>query len=269
MTVLDHPYSERDGSAFQAYENVTIEYRDSSHRYWLMHDDKREPATSVTTVLKILDKPALLPWAESCGAEGAAILAAQGELKDVHPSQAIDVVRMNGLGMAAKRDAGADRGTAVHQVLELWGREQRVPDLADFPAEVRGYVQGLCGWLLEARPKPLSVERFVGSVEHCYAGRLDMRATLDGRDVLVDLKTSPTGRTYAEAHLQVQAYRLADMECGSAEPDGMVIVGVGADGSWSQTECEASAGDWLAVLRCHRAMARVRSNVKLAAKAAA
>jgi hypothetical protein len=259
MTVFERPYTERDGSEFQAYGSVTVEYRDASHRYWLHTGGERVSAISVTSALKVLDKPALLAWAEACGAEGAARLAAQGELVNVDPSQAISVVRINGLGMEARRDAGADRGTAVHAVLELWGREQTVPDLGDFPGEVRGYVQGLCAWLLKARPKPSAVERFVGSVTHTYAGRLDMRAEIDGRDLIVDLKTNPKGRVFDEAHLQAAAYRLADVECGSPEPDGAIIVAVGEDGSFEQVECEAQAGDWLNVLATHRSMSRLRS----------
>lgn len=269
MSVYDKPYEVRDGSEFQEYPNLTVEYRDASHRYWIHHDGARVSAISVTSALKVLDKPMLLKWAEACGAEGAAWLASRGELEGVDPSQAIDIVRINGLGMEAKRDAGADRGTAVHSVLELWAREEAVPNLSDFPAEVRGYVQGLCGWLLAARPKVSGVERFVGSVEHCYAGRLDMRASLDGRDSVIDLKTSRNGRIYPEAHAQARAYALADVECGSPEPDRVVIVGVADDGSFSTAECEATAEDWLAILRCHRAMARLRSNVKATERAAA
>ncbi|MGH3609954.1 MAG: hypothetical protein ACRDRD_17985 [Pseudonocardiaceae bacterium] len=258
-TVYQRPYAERDGSEFQEYEGLTVEYRDASHRYWLHHGEGRVAAVSVTSVLKVLDKPALLAWAEACGAAGAAQLAAAGELDGVLPSEAIDRVRLHKLGMDAKRDAGADRGTAVHNVLELWAREHEVPDLADFPAEVRGYVQGLCAWLLATRPQPSSMERFVGSVTHTYAGRLDLRATLDGRDCIVDLKTNPRGRVYDEAHLQSRAYALADVECGSEPPEGIVIVAVGEHGGFEMVECEAEAGDWLNVLGTYRSLSRLRS----------
>lgn len=257
-TVYERAYSERDGSEFHEYENVTVEYRDKSHRYWLHHDGKREAAVSVTSALKVLDKPALLHWAENAGAEGAARLAAMGELEGVPPAEAGARVRLHKLGMDAKRDAGADRGTAVHRVLEFWAREQAVPDLADFPSDVRGYVQGLCAWLLATNPKPTGVERFVGSVRHTYAGRLDLRATLDGADTIVDLKTNPKGRVYDEAHLQAVAYAMADLECGSPTPDGIVVVAVGEDGTFEMVECEAESGDWLNVLGTYRSLARLR-----------
>ena len=103
------------------------------------------------------------------------------------------------------------------------------------------------------------MERFVGSVEHCYAGRLDLRADLDGRDTIVDLKTSSAARVYDEAHLQAMAYCLADVECGNPRPDGIVIVAVGSEGGYEMVECEAEAGDWLNVLAAQRSLARLRS----------
>jgi hypothetical protein len=258
-TVYERGYTERDGSEFEVYEHVTVEYRDASHRYWLHTEGSRAPAISVTSALKVLSKDALLKWAEAAGAEGAARLAALGELKHIPPSEAINLVRLHKLGMDAKRDAGADRGTAVHQVLEFWAREHTIPDLDDFPGEVRGYVQGLCSWLLLTQPKPLSVERFVGSITHNYAGRLDLRATLDGRDCLCDLKTNPKGRVYDEAHLQAIAYSVADQECGSPQPEGIVIVAVGEEGTFEMVECEAEPGDFLNVLATHRSLSRLRS----------
>lgn len=261
MSLLEQSYLERDGSEFQHYPEagISVEYRDASHRYWLHHEGKREPAVSVTSVLKVLDKPALLKWAEGCGAEGAALLAARGELNGIDPAEAVGIVRLHKLGMDAKRDAGADRGTAVHNVLELWARERTVPNLADFPGPVRGYVQGLCAWLLAANPQPSGIERFVGSVEHGYAGRLDLRAELDGRDCIVDLKTNPAGRAYDEAHLQARGYAVADVECGQPEPEGIVVVAVGENGTFEMVECEAEAGDWLNVLATYRSLCRLRS----------
>lgn len=269
MSVYSRPYDEREGSEFYKYPNVTVEYRDASHSYWLHHGETRERAVSVTSALKVLDKPALLPWAEAAGAEGALILERAGDLKGVHHTDAIDIVRLHKLGMDAKRDAGADRGTAVHRVLEFWAREQTVPDLGDFEADVRGYVQGLCSWLLTVHPEPTGIERCVGSIEWGYAGRMDLRANLGKRDCIVDLKTNPKGRVYDEAHLQARAYAMADVECGAEPPEGIVVVAVGSEGGFEMVECEAEAGDWLNVLGTYRSMARLRNARSARARAAA
>ena len=230
-----------------------------------MHDGIRRPVPSVTGILKVLDKPALLAWAEACGAEGAAFLAAQGELDGVDPAEAIYRVRMFKAGMDAKRDAGADRGLAVHTVQEMWMRDRTVPVLSSFPLEVRGFVKGYCSFLLEHNPQPSSIERVVGSREHGYAGRMDMRAVIGDRDVVVDLKTSAKARIYDEAHLQSRSYAMADVECGAPEPDGIVLVAVGADGSYEVTECQATAEDFLNVLATYQSLRRLRDARKKAA----
>ncbi|MCW2953239.1 MAG: hypothetical protein JWQ48_2409 [Conexibacter sp.] len=253
---------ERAGSVFTEYADFTVEYRDSSHRYWLINGDERAPAVSVTSALKVLDKPALVSWAEACGAEGAAKLAKLGQLDDVAPDRAIFQVRRHNLGCDAKRDEGAKRGTSTHAVLESYARDRSLPPISAFPVEQRGFYQGLARWLLVARPVPQYIERVVGSARHGYAGRLDMRATIDGRDVIVDLKTSARGIVYPEAHLQAAAYALADEECGAPPADGIVIVAVGVDGSFEAVEGEASSQDWLSVLATHRTLGALRTSMR-------
>ena len=259
MSVFERAYTERDGSEFEMYENVTVEYREASHRYWLHLDGGRFPVPSVTGILKVLDRPALARWIEDQATRGAVHAERLGELAGVHEDDWLTRVRSLDLGASAKREAGADRGTAVHRVLEFWAREQEVPNLSDFDASVRGYVQGLCAWLLAANPKPTSIERFVGSRQHMYAGRLDLRAVIDRNDTLIDLKTSKNGRAYPEAHIQAQAYATADIECGSPPPREILIVAVGEDGGFEQVTCEAEAGDWLNVLATYRSMVRLRN----------
>ncbi len=68
-SVFQRAYTERDGSEFYEYPNLTVEYRDASHRYWLHHGDARQAAVSVTSALKVLDKPNLRKWIEDRGAE--------------------------------------------------------------------------------------------------------------------------------------------------------------------------------------------------------
>ena len=125
MSALSRPYAERDGSEIQHYETFSVEYRDASHRYWIHVDGERNPAVSVTAVLGVLDKPALLSWAEACGAEGALILERRGELRNVDPKVAIDIVRINGLGKDAKRDARRESKLPHHKIRTYRNRSCR------------------------------------------------------------------------------------------------------------------------------------------------
>ncbi|HEY4452357.1 MAG TPA: PD-(D/E)XK nuclease family protein [Solirubrobacteraceae bacterium] len=257
---------------FTEYPAFTVEYMPNSHRYALIRGQERIPAISVTSALKVIDKPALLGWAERCGVEGALRLERAGSL--IYPDggrvaveDAISMVRQTGQGADARRDAGGERGNAIHEALRLYNELGDVPKLGDFDPEVRGYVQGLCRWLLASRPEPILVEQVVGSMTHGYAGRFDLLADIDGQKVLVDLKTA--ARTYVEQHLQIAAYMHALVECHGGEDsevyaDKGLILLVGADGTFAAHDCRADAKDFLAVLACNRAVARVRNALNAA-----
>jgi len=267
VSVYARPYNERDGSEIVEYDGFNVEYRDASHRYWIHIGDARYDVPSVTTALDVLGKPALLSWAEACGVEGALILERQGELKDVDPKSAIDYVRLHGVGKDRKRDAGADRGTAIHDALRAYVELGVVPSVDDYPAETRGYVQGLCAWLLNANPAPVLSEQIVGSPVHGFAGRLDLICELRHTDgfqgrTLVDLKTNPKASVYAEAHLQVSAYALCLPECGIDPPERTLIVGVGAEGQFKEVPGFAEREDFLPILKTAQIMRRLVSQVR-------
>lgn len=256
---------EREGSEFTRYPEYAVEYRDASHRYWLIRGQERIPAISVTSALKIIDKPQLVGWAERVGIEGLA-KAVLDDVLIVSPEQAVNLVRSNGWGADGLRDSGADRGTAIHEALRLYCEAGDVPKLGNFDPAVRGYVQGLCRWLLATRPEPILVERVVGSALHGYAGRFDLLADIDGRKVLIDLKTS--ARPYVEQHMQIAAYMHALDECegesGEHHADAGMILLVGLDGTFTAHDCCADPKHFLKVLACQRAVGQVRGALRTA-----
>jgi|HubBroStandDraft_6_1064221.scaffolds.fasta_scaffold01839_22 hypothetical protein len=265
---------EREGSEFTHYEGFSIEYRAASHRYWLIRGQERFAAVSVTSALKVIDKPQLISWAERVGCEGALRMERSGSL--VYPdgghvpiTEAIRMVRETGQGADGKKEAGANRGNALHDALRLYCELGSPPKIGDFDPEVRGYVQALCGWLVRDQPEPILIETIVGCPEHGFAGRFDLLATIDGRKVLADLKTS--ARPYLEQHLQLAAYLHALEECfpsdESVYADVAMLVLVGEDGSFTTHECRAEAKDFLNVLACHRSVGRIRNRLKSEASA--
>lgn len=252
------------GSEYTEYDGFAVEYRDASHRYWIVEGTDRRPAISVTRALKVLDKPALISWAERVGVEGALRLERSEGLTypdggSVPISEAIYVVRSTGNGADAKRDAGALRGTAIHDALRTYYELGTVPNVGDFPEEVRGYVQAVCLWLLKADPEPVEVERVIGSPTRNYAGRLDLIANIEGRKVLVDFKTNPAGRIYDEAHLQAAAYLHALPACGIGDVERAILVSFGEDGGFEELAGEADAEDFLSILDSCRRVSRLRS----------
>lgn len=270
----------KDGSVFESYDGFMVEYRDASHRYWLcepidqtkligvpdelvgLPSFERKPVVSVTSVLGIIDKPALRRWYGQKDAEATLDLERSGELAGIDIADAIALMRSKGLGAEAKREAGADRGTAVHDALQTFCEDGTVPGLGDFPDATRGYVQGLCAWLLDAEPEPELVEQIVGSPSLGIAGRFDLIAALGTERWLIDLKTSANAGKYPESHAQLEGYKLCFPECGIKPVDKGLIVVVYENGGYEAVPSKGEPQDFLDILACHKALGRLRGRLK-------
>ncbi len=249
----------------QDYEGFRVEYSDAAHRYWLLTDEDRKPAISVTSALAILDKPALRRWQGNVDAEAVLGLERDGELRGVPTDKAIYVARERGYGAEALRDKGGARGTAVHKALAEYCEEGHIPHLSGYTDEERGYVQAACEWLLEASPEPCDglIERIIGSPTHGFAGRFDLVAYMGGGvRTLIDFKTSANASLYPESHIQLAGYQLAFPECGIKPVDRAIIVSLDPDGYYKTADCAATGEDFLSILNAHRRVSALKKALK-------
>jgi hypothetical protein len=193
---------------------------------------------SVTTILGVLDKPALLYWSAEMTANAAID----------SPSTWRAMLEEQGRGEAVKwlRDArfrrpktllsATDTGTVVHDCCEayaLTGQRPSKDDVAnriraaggdnvDIEAETRlvGHmINQFDGWLQRFSPSYQATEVCVYSPTYGYAGTADGFLTVDGFRAIIDYKTSrepvdSKGRPktpYADqVGLQLAAYRWAE-----------------------------------------------------------
>jgi hypothetical protein len=256
-------YDTREGSEITNYPDFAVEYREKSHRYWLLQESKRRSVPSVTGATKVLDKVALIPWAERMGAEGALRLERDGQLHGVQVEDAIYRVRELDEGAEAIRNAGAKRGTAIHDALRIYCQDGYPPRLGNFDEDVREYVSALCRWLLDVEPEPVLSEQVVGSVVHGYAGRFDLLAKIDGVLTAIDLKTSKgKARVFREAHVQVAGYEIAMAECGLPAHEQTLIVALGEDGSIDSKPSVGTPEQFLSVLDCSRQMKELEATLR-------
>lgn len=155
-----------------------------------------EKYVSVTEVLSALSKPALINWA----AKTAAALV----LND--PEQ-FDTAEKAAAGIYQARDKAADRGTAVHSLVEavLLGGEIDEEGMA--PA-ILGRLNAFRAFARDVKPRVIETEANVYSQRFRYAGTTDLICDIGGQTLLVDFKTGL--RVYSEAALQLAAYRHAD-----------------------------------------------------------
>lgn len=195
----------------------------SGSRTYVLEDGTELP--SVTTILGVIGKPALVNWAAST--ERALVMDAAADLyQDVaktppmsRPTYVSTLDRRIGTVKAHKREneKATEIGGQAHKLIE-WsirkamgqtvGAEPRVRDEA-----MHAYLR-FEEWARDHNVTPLMTEQTVWSRTHRYAGTLDLVADVDGVRTLIDFKTSKS--IYAEAHLQNVAYQVALAEMGHA-----------------------------------------------------
>ena len=158
---------------------------------------------SVTTVLDILAKPALIRWANRMGLDG------------------IDTNKY--------KDALADIGTLAH-LLIICSLSDELPEVDEFtPEQLRAaercYAK-FVDWEKRNPVTPLLVEHPLVSETYQYGGRLDLFCICNDAFMLADFKTS--GGIFPEMIYQVAAYRQLLVEAGW-HVQKAVILRVGRD----------------------------------------
>lgn len=157
------------------------------------HPAHNELVPSVTNVLSVINKPALMGWAAKQVATMAADL--RESLGEMQHDEVVDLLK----GAAARTSNRAgSRGTDVHEWIadELQGRVTY-----DLPSPAGEYLPAARSWLAEMKPSPVTVETTM--FHPLYAGTADAVVMIGGERWLIDFKTSKG--IYDEAALQVSA----------------------------------------------------------------
>lgn len=158
----------------------------------------RHPTTgdlvpSVTNILSVINKPALMGWA----ARQVAIMAA--EMREVLPTMEHDEVvdLLKGAAARSSNRAGS-RGTDVHQWIadELSGVATY-----ELSGPAADYLHAARSWLNDYNPAPVTIETTM--FHALYAGTADAVVEIEGSRWLLDFKTSRG--IYDEAALQTCA----------------------------------------------------------------
>lgn len=259
---------------------------------------------SVTTVLGCLDKAGLPWWGMKSGVEGFLELHERGLIREMSGAFGKTALCVPGKGMTGssmspatvenvvglltefkltvnhKRDKAGDRGQSVHDAFESWANNDVWPQPDIYPETERGYVRGLIRFLEDAAIEPGGTEIMVGSIEHDYAGRYDLRAimadsdlvtktyprrvdkveTIEGGSFILDLKTS--SGVYPTHFMQLEAYEAASVECGYTPTQGRAVIHVTADGKYEFVRSKATIDDFLAVKSAYDALESMKRRRK-------
>ena len=242
---------------------------------------------SVTTVLDVLDKPGLTWWGQEIGVTGLLQLQHYpgiewDQIKEAEPTGIIDLLKKHKLTVNHMKDAAGKRGHSVHAAMEGWAKTGEMPVPSIFPAEEKGYVEGLVKFLTDLGDvEDVQCEVMVASLEYGYAGRYDLRFTLkEDRQIaykttpvrgpkyaklkagqyIIDLKTSK--RVYMSHHRQLAGYELASVECGYEPTDARGILHVMPDGQYELVKGLAEAEDFVIILSAFNSERRLKDRKK-------
>jgi hypothetical protein len=207
---------------------MSLVFYDKSHRYKL--DGQWVPG--VTTILGVLNKPALPKWAATSVAEYVADNRAAVEHLYA-AGRGPMVAALKEMPWQLARNA-ADRGTRLHDVAEQIARGEEVDVAEELVPVIENALRFMDDWDID----PALIEAPVGSRQHRYAGKLDLIAgythpVTGHRGVgIFDWKSGK--RIYSEACFQLNAYGHADGYGENLEPlpplDAAFGVHIRADG---------------------------------------
>lgn len=208
MRITNHSYN---GTETVIFDSIRHQYT------W---NDKVIPGS--TTVLSILNKPALMYWSANCAAD---------YWKDnVKPGVALDELQIDAIytrskkAHTQKKTDSATLGSFVHHFVEQYIRGEN-PELPINP-EMRGSCERFLNWVKEHNVKFLLSEQLVFSKSKLFAGTTDFICEIDAKLWIGDLKTS--SGVWDEMLMQVSSYLNARHEEFNSEMySGAIIVRVG------------------------------------------
>lgn len=232
---------------------VELVFDEFKHTYYF--NGNRVP--SVTGVLSVINKPALVNW--------AANMASDHWKSSVEPGVSYDEIQLNNIWKDAKyahnkkKTDSADIGSFVHKWVEDFIHGRKPPEPVN--DQLRESTERFLKWKNDHKVKFLSSEQVVYSREHNYCGTLDFICNIGGKLFLGDLKTS--NGIFDEYWLQTAAYRLARTEEFPKEKyAGQAIIRIGKDGSFEfvkSEDYETHVEGFLSAVKLHRILEKMKN----------
>lgn len=253
-------------TGFGIYAKESPRKDGSTYHYYdlLCADGKKRRVPGISTLAKTTANGTsqLVAWAEKEAVAATVRAIRERKLpRTVEPKDAIKAIQALKTGAESAKVLGMRRGTMIHEAMEslIAGGEIAPETLESYP----GYSEGLMAWFSREKPKPILQEIVVGSPQHGgYAGRLDLVAEINGKRVLLDLKTSAAGGIYPEAHVQAAGYSLAMTECGLEAPERMILLGISEAGIVTEEEGQGTAEDFLTNLTAYNARRALEKRIR-------
>lgn len=198
---------------------IILCFNDSRHIYYV--GDK--VVYGVTSIVGVLDKPALMYWAVNMAIEYLDNNLKAGEsLDEVQIKTLLDNAKK---AHRVKKDKSADIGTMIHNWIERYVKsriEKRPAPERPINEEMNNAIDGFFKWAKDNKVQLIDSEQKIYSKKHHYAGTYDLEAMVNGKRTIIDFKTGKA--IYPEMFLQASAYLEAKEEETKNKYDGGVAI---------------------------------------------
>lgn len=220
---------------------VEITFNSGLHRYTKFNPvtKQSEVVPSVTTLLGVLDKPALVGWAANMAVDYVFGNESVGLPPCIIAGSSYDELELSKIAAEAriahrkKKIEASDIGSHVHKWVERYINAQLKKEEMPLPPvneQIREATERFVAWAEQHQVKFLASEQMVYSRRYNFVGTFDFICTMQGKPDLYmgDLKTS--NGIWTEYLLQTAAYRYARSEEYPHENYvGQLIVRVGKE----------------------------------------
>lgn len=220
---------------------VTLNYEDGRHRYYVTDKEQKmehQLVPGCTTILGVINKPALMGWAVK--------MAGEYINENLKPGVALDEVEIKDLIQGAKgahrkkRDSAADLGTMIHEWIEQYIKAEMGIKGYEKPEDptnekMQSAIVAFFDWRKKHKVVFTHSEQKVYSRMVQVAGTIDAIGTIDGKTSIIDFKTS--NGIWPEMTLQVAFYQQAWEEMTGAKIDKRWLIRFGKeDGEFEAVE---------------------------------
>ncbi len=243
--------------------SMNYRFNKERHLHQLEVDGEWKNLTGCTTVLGILNKPALVPWASKMATE----YVREYWKPDVgYEESYIDKVLYEAKNAHAKRkEKAGDFGTHTHEVIQEIANDV----IANSGGEILSgknaepAIQNFLDWAMKNKVKILETEKNVYSENLWVGGICDAVVEIDGKRWVMDIKTAKSG-IYPENFWQTGCYDLLLQEMGQPKADGYIILNLKEDGEMVEkrsVSVEDNQQAFLSCLNIYRILEKTKSNI--------
>jgi hypothetical protein len=248
--------------------NSKLNYRFNKerHLHQIEVDGEWKNLTGCTTILGVLAKPALIPWAARMATDYIKEHAEWEGLEPGYYKVSEEILEEARKAHAKRKTEAGDYGTKTHEIIAeiiadvIGNSEGRVLSGRNSNKSVQNFID----WAIEKKVKFLETEKNIFSEEKFIGGIVDFVCEIDGQIWIGDIKTAGSG-IYPEHFFQCAGYQIMLNDMG-LYPDitGYLILNLKENGEMLEKRSisnEANKKIFVNCLEIYRQQEILKSNI--------